>query len=190
MKCNHLYTVLSSIVLLMLLSACGLQAEPKPSEIPSTSQPSNPPASSQTSPSNTITPDDPQAIDFFDCGILDLPHTQPVSGRENFEEFLNITGVGKSATIQIQQYTIEGHPILSTLSYDGTQYTLTIDRTKDHFSSDQQPKTTTWKRLIIHETSEQDKIYQAFCLTNLDEDNMDTSDEQSVYTLFTEPLSD
>ena len=145
-------------LLLAGLTACGPKdTAENPSTPPDQSQSTTEPQTTddpQSTPSTsqpTEIPEDPNAIDFFDCGVLDLPNSGETSGRENFEEFLNVTGVGKSATIQIKQYTTEGDPIVSTLSYDGTAYTLKVDNTADKFAaeSDRGVKETSWKRLVI-----------------------------------------
>lgn len=188
-------------LLLAGLTACGPKdTTENPSTPPDQSQSttdSQTTGDSQSTPSTsqpTDIPEDPNAIDFFDCGVLDLPNSGETTGRENFEEFLNVTGVGKSATIQIKQYTTEGDPIVSTLSYDGTAYTLKVDNTADKFAaeSDRGVKETSWKRLVITETTQNDTLYQVFRLTNLDEGAVtgETPDGDDVCTLFQEPLED
>lgn len=191
-------------LLLAGLTACGPK-ETQVTQDPSVSQtdPSQTPDDTQTQTDTPSPPDpsapaeipeDPNAIDFFDCGVLDLPNSGETTGRENFEEFLNVTGVGKSAAIQIKQYTTEGDPIVSTLSYDGVSYTLKVDNSADAFAAegDRGVKETTWNRLVITETTQNDTLYQVFRLTNLDEGTVtsETPDGDNVCTLFSEPLED
>lgn len=188
-------------LLLAGLTACGPKdtaenpsTPPDQSQSTTDQQTTDDPQSTPSTSQPTDVPEDPNAIDFFDCGVLDLPNSGETTGRENFEEFLNVTGVGKSATIQIKQYTTEGDPIVSTLSYDGTAYTLKTDNTADKFAaeSDRGVKETSWKRLVITETTKNDTLYQVFRLTNLDEGTVtgETPDGDDVCTLFQEPLED
>ena len=199
---------LSLTALLGMLSACGPKQttdSPPPTQtqpndtVPEDTQPQSPNTPNtnetpQTTQSSEQTPPDPNAITFFDCGTLELSNGGEQTGRENFEEFLNITGVGTSATIQITQYTTEGDPIISTLSYDNGAYTLKVDNTADAFAAQDNGGVTetTWKRLVITETTSNDTLYQVFRLTNLDEGAVtgDTPDSADVYTLFREPLTD
>lgn len=201
MKRTRFLLIFCLSLLLAGLTACGpkdTQENPSPQTEQSQSTTQTPtPDDTQTTPDTSQTtevPEDPNAIDFFDCGTLDLPNAGETSGRENFEEFLNVTGIGKSATIQIKQYTTEGGPIVSTLSYDGTSYTLKVDNTADAFAaeSDRGIKETSWKRLVITETTKNDTLYQVFRLTNLDEGTVtgETPDSEDVYSLFQEPLED
>lgn len=143
-------------------------------------------------PTDTTPPEDPNAIQFFDCGKLDLPNGGTVTGRENFGEFLNLTGVGKEASIVITQYTVEGDPILFTVNYDGEQYTLKVDNTADQFAaaSDRGVKTSVWKRLVTCERQTDSAIYQVFRLTNLAEDKVtaETPNGDDVFTLFEEAI--
>lgn len=202
MKRTRILWLLCLGLLLAGLSACGPkdtedanppaqaeQNEPAGEQTPSGETPATP-----EPPSSDPVPEDPNAITFFDCGTLDLPNGAEPTGRENFEEFLNVTGVGKSAAIQITQYTVEGDPIVSALSYDGTAYTLKVDNTADAFAGDGAGVTeSTWARLAItEETGEDGTLYQAFRLTNLDEGAVtgETPDGDDVYTLFQEPLVD
>ena len=196
---------LSLTALLGMLSACGpkqttdspstTQTQPNNATPEDTQQSPNAAQTPQTTqPSDEVPPADPNAITFFDCGTLELSNGGEQTGRENFEEFLNITGVGTSATIQITQYTTEGDPIISTLSYDNGAYTLKVDNTADAFAAQDNHGVTetTWKRLVITETTSNDTLYQVFRLTNLDEGAVtgDTPDSADVYTLFREPLTD
>ena len=187
-------------LLLAGLSACGPKEAPADDTASQTNQAQSEhpaaddtPTAPETSQTPATAPEDPNAITFFDCGTLDLPNGAAPTGRENFEEFLNVTGVGKSAAIQITQYTVEGDPIVSTLSYDGTVYTLETDNTADAFAGSGAGVTAdTWARLVITEHTENDVLYQAFRLTNLDEGAVtgETPDGDDVYTLFQEPLQD
>lgn len=188
-------------LLLAGLSACGPKEAPADDTASQTNQAQSEhpaaddtPTAPETSQTPATAPEDPNAITFFDCGTLDLPNGAAPTGRENFEEFLNVTGVGKSAAIQITQYTVEGDPIVSALSYDGTAYTLKVDNTADAFAGDGAGVTeSTWARLAItEETGEDGTLYQAFRLTNLDEGAVtgETPDGDDVYTLFQEPLVD
>ena len=102
-------------LLLAGLTACGPKdTAENPSTPPDQSQSTTDQQTtddSQSTPSTsqpTDIPEDPNAIDFFDCGVLDLPNSGETTGRENFEEFLNVTGVGKSATIQIKGHNAYG----------------------------------------------------------------------------------
>lgn len=201
MKRTRFLLIFCLSLLLAGLTACGPK-DTQTTEDPSTTQTQQStetqnPDDTQTTPDPsqpTQIPEDPNAIDFFDCGTLELPNSGDTAGRENFEEFLNVTGVGKSATIEIKQYTTEGDPIVSTLSYDGTSYTLKVDNTADAFAaeSDRGIQETSWKRLVITETTKNDTLYQIFRLTNLDEGTVtgETPDSEDVYSLFQEPLED
>jgi len=184
-------------LLLAGLTACGPKdTAENPSTPPDQSQSttdSQTTGDSQSTPSTsqpTEIPEDPNAIDFFDCGVLDLPNSGETTGRENFEEFLNVTGVGKSATIQIKQSTTEGDPIVSTLSYTPRRTHPPAD--KFAAESDRGVKETSWKRLVITETTQNDTLYQVFRLTNLDEGAVtgETPDGDDVCTLFQESLED
>lgn len=148
-----------------ILTACSPGIEQLPAVPPDSSSPVSP--ESPAAPAQ-----DPNAIQFFDCGILDLSNTDSIAGRENFEEFLNVTGTGKSASIQLTKK--DGS---LTLSFDGSAYTL-----KDADAE------TTWKQIQVTESSASGKIYQTFRLTN--EENLSTEipdGEQSV-TLFKEAI--
>lgn len=203
MKPTRFLLIFCLSLLLVSLTACG----PKETQTDDTTNQTNQTQSTTETPtaddspntpdasqSTEEVPEDPNAITFFDCGSLDLPNSGDTTGRENFEEFLNVTGVGKSATIQITQYTTEGDPIVSTLSYDGSVYTLKVDNSADAFAAADARGVTesTWKRLVITETTSNGTLYQAFRLTNLDEGAVtgDTPDGDDVYSLFQEPLED
>ena len=140
---------------------------PKPPEQPKPEQP----VSNEPKPEQPVLKD-PEAIQFFDCGTLDLSNTDSISGRENFEEFLNVTGTGTSATIQITK------PDGSlTLSFDGSIYTLKAAKSE-----------TTWKQIQIIESSVSGKIYQAFRLTNEENLSTETPDGEQAVTLFKEVI--
>lgn len=200
MKRTRVLWLLCFGLLLAGLSACGpkdTESTDPPAQTEQT-QPAgeqhNDTPTTPEAPEAGTTPEDPQAITFFDCGTLDLPNGAAPSGRENFEEFLNVTGVGKSAAIQIIQYTVEGDPIVSTLSYDGTAYTLKVDNTADAFAGSGAGVTeSTWAYLVItEETGDDGTLYQTFRLTNLDASAVtgETPDGDDVYSLFREPLVD
>lgn len=203
MKSTRFLRIFCLSLLLVGLTACGPKENPtddttnqtnqtqSTTENPTTDDTQTTPDASQ---STEEVPEDPNAITFFDCGSLDLANSGETTGRENFEEFLNVTGVGKSAAIQITQHTIEGDPIVSTLSYDGSVYTLKVDNSADAFAAadDRGVTESTWKRLVITESTKNNVLYQSFRLTNLDEGAVtgDTPDGDDVYTLFQEPLAD
>lgn len=194
--------VLCLCALVLGLAACRKPADDDNPTPPAVTDPTTPDGpngqddpNGQTDPgtsTDTPVPEDPNAIQFFDCGKLDFPNGGNVAGRENFGEFLNLTGVDKEASIVITQYTVEGDPIVSTLNYDGKQYTLQVDSTADEFAaqSDRTVKTSTWKRLVTRERQAGSVIYQVFRLTNLDEDDVtaDTPNGEDVYTLFEEAI--
>ena len=200
---KKLLLALCLCALALNLAACRKQADETP-ENPGAStsgQAAEPPVTpdTQETPKTPDTPDapaaDPNAIPFFDCGKLELPNSGAAEGRENFEEFLNLTGVGREAAIEITQYTVEGDPIVSTLTFDGGGFTLAIDSTADAFAApaDRTVRETGWKRLaIVERTGENGTLYQCFRLTNLDEGEVtgETPDGDDVYTLFEEPLTD
>lgn len=188
-------------VLLSIFTACGANESappPAPEPPPTSNHPqsdspttpgSYPQAPSENTPSQV--PEDPNAIQFFDCGVLDFSSNE-TTGRDNFEEFLNVTGVGTSASIQIKQYTTERDLMVSTLCYDGTQFTLKVDNTQDQPSPPEAPNITTshWKRLAVTESTQDGKIMQVFRLTNLEEGAVtaSTPDSKDVYTLFSEEI--
>lgn len=155
------------ICLLAMLTACTPN---KPEE--SVSAPPAPTPPNSVSPAPEQLPKDPNAIQFFDCGILNLSNSDKIEGRENFEEFLNVTGIGKSATIQLTK-----QDSALTLSFDGNAYTL-----KDAASE------TTWKQIQIVESSASDKIYQTFRLTNQVNLPTETPDGEQAVTLFQEVI--
>lgn len=197
MKRNTIAWLLCLACLMAGLTACGPKDNDTETPAPPSSGQSTPdvPSGSEPQADDPMppeVPEDPNAIDFFDCGAFELPNTGQPTGRENFEEFLNVTGVGKSASIQITQYTTEGDPIVSTLTYDGSAYTLKADNTQDAFAAEHARgvRESSWERLVITETTENGVLYQVFRLTNLDEGAItgDTPDGDDVYTLFREPL--
>lgn len=163
--------IFALICLLAMLTACG----PKKPDEPAPAPPAPTPPSS-VSPDEPVPPEplpeDPNAIQFFDCGVLDLSNNDSIEGRENFEEFLNVTGTGKSATIQLAK-----QDTALTLSFDGNTYTL-----KDAESE------STWKQIQIVESSASDKIYQTFRLTNEVNLPTETPDGEQAVTLFQEVI--
>lgn len=163
--------IFALICLLAMLTACS----PKKPDEPAPAPPAPTPPSS-VSPDEPVPPEplpeDPNAIQFFDCGVLNLSNSDSIEGRENFEEFLNVTGTGKSATIQLAK-----KDTALTLSFDGTAYTL-----KDAESE------STWKQIQIVESSASDKIYQTFRLTNEVNLPTETPDGEQAVTLFQEVI--
>ncbi len=148
-----------------ILTACSPSAEQPPDTPPDSPSPVSP-----ESPALPV--QDPNAIQFFDCGTLELSDADNMTGRENFEEFLNVTGTGKSATIQLTK-----KDTTLTLSFDGNAYTL-----KDAEAE------TTWKQIQIIESSKSGKIYQTFRLTNEENLAAETPDGERAVTLFQESI--
>lgn len=158
------------LCLSFILTACSPSAE-QPSAAPPAPTPP-----SKVSPEPSVTPEqlpkDPNAISFFDCGTLDLSNENSIAGRENFEEFLNVTGTGTSAAIQITKLDDS-----LTLSFNGGMYTLKAAKAE-----------TTWKQMQIVESSASGKIYQTFRLTNEENLPADTPDGEQAITLFQEVI--
>lgn len=166
--------IFALLCMLALLTACGPKNPDEPTNVPQTppgtetpTQPDKPEPSKQPDIPEPP-PEDPNAIQFFTCGTLDLSNPDSINGRENFEEFLNVTGTGKSASIELVKK--DGS---LTLSFDGETYTLKTAEAE-----------TTWKQLQIVESSASGKIYQTFRLTN--EENQETPDGEQTVTLFQE----
>lgn len=166
------------------------QPDPPVSQVPDP-QPETPPV--QPDPQPTPEPQqDPEAIPFFDCGTLDIPNDAPMTGRENFAEFINLTGVGKQARIHLTYHSPANDLLPCTLLFDGQTYTLVTDNTADQTidASERVKKTTIWRHLIVQEIQEDNGLYQLFRLTNLDSDRVAGTDLDSddLYTLFGEPI--
>ncbi len=160
--------------LLAMLTACTPKNPEEPANVPP--EPTSPSVASPESPKQPDTPpEDPNAIHFFECGTLDLSNPSETVGRENFEEFLNVTGAGNAATIQITQPDKEGSPITSTLSFEDGTYTF-----KNAGSE------TTWKQLQIAEFTSSGQIHQTFRLTNVQDLPAETPDGKEAITLFEE----
>ncbi|MBS5144693.1 MAG: hypothetical protein KHY89_04140 [Butyricicoccus pullicaecorum] len=159
------------LCLLSMLTACTPSKPDTPTPVPPAP---TPPSTVSPEPSATPEqlPEDPNAISFFDCGTLDLSNENSIAGRENFEEFLNVTGTGKSATIALTK-----KDTALTLSFDGNAYTL-----KDAEAE------TTWKQIQIVESSKSGKIYQTFRLTNEENLAAETPDGKRAVTLFQESI--
>lgn len=164
--------ILGLLCLLAMLTACTPKKPVEPATVPSPPPSTGTPEPSKQPDMPEPPPPDPNAIQFFDCGVLDLSDANGMAGRENFEEFLNVTGTGKSATIQLTKK--DGS---LTLSFDGNTYTL-----KDAASE------TTWNQIQIVESSASDKIYQTFRLTNEENLPVETPDGEQAVTLFQEAI--
>lgn len=159
------------LCLLSMLTACAPSKPDAPTPAPPASTPSGT-ISPESSETPEQIPEDPDAISFFDCGTLNLSNEHSITGRENFEEFLNVTGAGKSATIALTK-----KDTLLTLSFDGNTYTL-----KDAEME------TTWKQIQIVESSQSGEIYQTFRLTNEENLAAETPDGERAVTLFQESI--
>ncbi len=180
--------ILGLLCLLALLPACTPKKPDTPAPVPPSS-----PAPSGTSPESPTAPEqpqapeipvqpapsqpaksDPNAIQFFDCGTLDLSDPDTIIGRENFEEFLNVTGSGTAASIQI---THESEDSTATLTFADGVYTFQASG-----------KESTWKQLQITESVTSGQIRQTFRLTNTQDLPADTPDGTKAITLFHETI--
>ncbi len=62
-------------------------------------------------------------------------HGKVKTGLDKWEAFLEATGDGKPASVDIVQFTEEGDPIITCLSHDGTSYMVVVDSTRDNWGS-------------------------------------------------------
>ncbi len=183
--------ILGLLCLLALLPACAPKKPDTPAPVPpSSSPPSGTSPESPTAPDPAQTPEtpvppapsqpiqpskaDPNAISYFDCGTLDLSDPEEIAGRENFEEFLNVTGSGTAASIQI---THESEDSTATLTFADGVYTFRVSG-----------KESTWKQLQITESVTSGQIRQTFRLTNTQDLPADTPDGTKAITLFQETI--
>jgi hypothetical protein len=51
------------------------------------------------------------------------------------DSFVSATQKGNRSSIRIVQYTVEGDPIITTVTFDGKKYFGTVDATRDKFGS-------------------------------------------------------
>lgn len=87
----------------------------------------------------------------IDDGVVVYSH-QEVSNIEVLESFMENVSKGKSDSLRILYYTIEGSPIITDVSYErlqatGDRFAVTVDTTRDSFASFGKLETSYWAYL-------------------------------------------
>lgn len=70
-------------------------------------------------------------------GCFVVVHGKVKSDLKIIDEFVSNSENGKSASITVVQYTIEGDPIITKVIYDGTNYYGIEDNTRDDYGTPQ-----------------------------------------------------
>lgn len=86
-----------------------------------------------------------------DDGVVVYSH-QEVSNIEVLESFIENVSKGKSDSLRILYYTIEGNPIITDVSYErlkatGDRFAVTVDTTRDSFAGFGKLETSYWAYL-------------------------------------------
>lgn len=71
-----------------------------------------------------------------------------VLNTEYLYQFLEMYSQGKDAMVRVMCYTIEGDPIITDISYNNEIITMTVDSSRDKFSSDDKFYTKDFKYLV------------------------------------------
>ena len=71
-----------------------------------------------------------------------------VLNAEYLYQFIEMYSEGKNAMVRVMAYTIEGDPIITDISYDNGMITMTIDSSRDSFSSDEKFYTENFKYIV------------------------------------------
>ena len=55
---------------------------------------------------------------------------------ERFDEFLKMVSLGVPDTVRLSQYTVDGKAVISDIVYNGCNFTITTDSSRDNFSAE------------------------------------------------------
>lgn len=83
----------------------------------------------------------------------------PIFNFDRFEQFLDSVEEKASAAVRITNYSLEGNPTLYNLSYDGTEFELEIDRSKNKERGDNPAKVNLSCTEIVEKEGQQLFIY-------------------------------
>lgn len=101
-------------------------------------------------------------------------HGRRQSGWEYFESFYQSVQAGEAAAVKVIQFTAEGDAIISNLQYDGTDFYILDDNSRDEFWGGEEYSEETYPYLKVFEgVLENGDEYTACYLTNDDTMSME-----------------
>ncbi len=72
--------------------------------------------------------------------LLSIKDDKLQNGQEVLDEFLECIDASKSASIEIAQLTEEGESINTCIEYNGTEFVVTVEASKDKIEADNKPE--------------------------------------------------
>ena len=113
-------------------------------------------------------PDDPDELAATDSYVI--MHGQQYSGAANWESFYRDVQNGNPAELVLIQFTVEGDAILSYLNYDGSDFYLVTDYSRDAFAGDSEKyREAAYPYLKIFDNTAENGDYERLLVLTVDE---------------------